>query len=726
MVVQDYLALVHSADTQALEAAWSNALGDPGEVTDYARTLAELADRGELGIALDLASRMMASLEEKNRAAEAFEIGVSIVGRQTNNESFSKQLFELVQRAFGDTEWLPIALEASGLSETNLVPAAFETFDKARRFTPGHVVYHRAGWGEGVVEELDVGAKQVHVRFASGSQKELPYQSAIESLRPLDRDDLRTMRLTRMEELVALAESSPALVIRMAVRMYRGSINSQQLKGELIGVLTPKRWPAWWKRAKVAAGNDPWLLIEGTATRPVFILRKTPLSLADEARKAFGHSRNLAEALGVCRDYLARGLDETATNLILELAQQRVEKDLHGNSESAAHLLDGILFLAEHGRSTSVPAAQELRELLLSPDGLAPESFDSLATQASREHAVRLLPEALGADWATQCAAVITRFPASVIEHVIALLQEKNEAAVLAQAWPVVAPYPRRHPTLTWMLAKLHGDGVFDDRPDAPDTIAVCRVMLHMCRVIATDPRTDAALNRVKVRIGTMLTGRKGILTRCVDEIGRDDLATFLGIAERGGSDFPQEITDAILRAVARRFPDITSKPERPFWEHEETIFVTREGLNRRKEEHRVLVDEKIPANAKSIGAAASLGDLSENSEWDAAMEEQRALTGRAEDMSRELRRAKLLDDEEIPEGVVAPGTKVKFTWLDDGTTVTYRILGPWDCVEDDIINYKASLGGAMLGYSPGDEVVFEGQTGPRSIRIDTVERLPL
>ncbi len=724
MVVQDYLALVHSADPEALEAAWNSALGAPGDVTHYARTLSELAERGETGTALDLGLRMIEALEAKGRAADAFELGLVLVGRQTNNESFSRRLFALVQRAFSETGWLPIALEASGLSETNLLPAAFETFDKARRFTPGHVVYHRAGWGEGVVEEIDIEARSVRIRFANGTTKELPLKSAIESLRPLERDDLRTMRLTRAEDLAQLAEDEPAVVIRMATRMYRGTISSQQLKSELVATVTEKRWAGWWKRAKVAASNDPWLQVDGSATRPVFSLRKVPLSLVDEAHKSLSHARNLSEVLDVCRDYLARGLDEKAQGMILDLAQARVERDLQSNGGNAAQLLDGILFLEEHGRKTSVPAAEELRELLVSPSGLAPEGFDRLSTQASREHAVRLLPEALGETWAEQCAAVITRIPMSVIEQVIALLQEKHQAGALAPTWDTVAPYPRRYPTLTWLLAKLHAEGAFEGREDAPDNITVCRVLIHMCRVIATDPRTDTSLERVKARIGTMLTSRKGPLTRCLESIGRDDLAAFLGIAERGGDEFPQEITDAILRTVARRFPDITAKPDKPFWEIDDTVYVTNAGLQRRKEEFRVLVDVKIPANAKQIGAAASLGDLSENSEWESAMEEQRNLTGRAQDMTRELKRVRLIEDQHIPEGIAAPGTRVAITWLDDGSQASYRLLGPWDCIEDDIVNYRAPLGQALMGNAIGDEVVFEGQNGPRSLRIDSVERI--
>ena len=52
----------------------------------------------------------------------------------------------------------------------------------------------------------------------------------------------------------------------------------------------------------------------------------------------------------------------------------------------------------------------------------------------------------------------------------------------------------------------------------------------------------------------------------------------------------------------------------------------------------RLITDVKIPENQDAIGRAASYGDLSENSEWEAAIEEQRNLTSRAKQMEEELR----------------------------------------------------------------------------------------
>ena len=200
-------------------------------------------------------------------------------------------------------------------------------------------------------------------------------------------------------------------------------------------------------------------------------------------------------------------------------------------------------------------------------------------------------------------------------------------------------------------------------------------------------------------------------------------MAQYVGIMQRGGEDFPQELVDTIDRAVADRFPDLHAKPEIPFWERDH-IFTTREGLRRIKEEYRVLVEEKIPANSKAIGAAAALGDLSENSEWESAMEEQRNLTGRAQDMDQQLRSARLIEEQDVPNDRVAPGTKVTLFEEASGKRTTYRLLGPWDIVDDQTVNYLAPIAQGLLGKQVGEVGEVPAPTGAIAVRIEAIERI--
>ncbi|MBK8977708.1 MAG: GreA/GreB family elongation factor [Planctomycetes bacterium] len=726
MTEHDYLTLVRSRDLDGLQDAWDRAVESPGDVAVYCQTLTELCDRNQHGTALDLGTRMVDTLEKRDRLDDALQLAITLIRKDAHNESFVRNTMQIVRKRCGSEPWFEVVSELSGLAAEKPTADAFALFERARRMTPGNVVNHRAGWGEGIVRELDPHGRTLRVEFADGAEREFPLAKAVDTLRPLAPDDIRAMRLLDPAGLDRIAQDDPSRLIRMAASVFRGSISSTQLKGEVCPSVVPqKSWNAWWKRAKTAASHDPWLEVTGTKQRPLFELRKQPLSLAEEAEKRLGHCHDIPEVIAVTREYLARGLHEHGEATFLDLAQARIDAAVAASSDTPAHLLDGIVFLEEHGRSTSVSAAEELRRLVVDHTGeFHPERIAQLATAESRAHAIQLLPDALGAGWEEQCLAKITSVPAEEAELVVERLQEAKVADRLAPTWAQVAPFPRKHPTVTYLLAKLYADGVFDGREDAPDLVGVARVVMHLARIIAKERKGEPALNRIRSRVTSLLVGRRSLLGRALESGARADVAAFLGIAERGGQEFPQEVTDAILRVVADRFPDLTKKPERPFWENDGVIYVTTAGFARHKEAHRVLVDEKIPLNAKAIHAAASYGDLSENAEWEAAMEEQRNLTGRAEEMSRELKRARLLEDQKIPEGMVAPGTRVRFTYVDTGETGALRILGPWDCIEEDIVNYRAPLAHALLGTRPGEESSIVVPEGERTIRVDHVERI--
>jgi transcription elongation factor GreA len=182
-----------------------------------------------------------------------------------------------------------------------------------------------------------------------------------------------------------------------------------------------------------------------------------------------------------------------------------------------------------------------------------------------------------------------------------------------------------------------------------------------------------------------------------------------------------------MVAKLRERAPALLEKPETPIWETD-VILTTRRGLARRQEEFRVLRDVKIPANSDAIGSAAALGDLSENSEWEAALEDQRTLTTRATEMEAELKQARLLEEIVIPEDVVAPGTKVGYVDLDVDELRTTTLLGPWDVGQDDdeVISYRAPLAKGLLGRKVGEHSEITVPGGLHRVRIESIEPVQL
>jgi transcription elongation factor GreA len=143
-----------------------------------------------------------------------------------------------------------------------------------------------------------------------------------------------------------------------------------------------------------------------------------------------------------------------------------------------------------------------------------------------------------------------------------------------------------------------------------------------------------------------------------------------------------------------------------PPWKEEGVIWSTKAGLERKKEEYGKLVNEKLPAVADAIGRAASFGDLSENAEYTAALEERERLTERANALKAELDQGTVLPEDAADGDEVTVGSTLRARNKATGEERQYTFLGPWDVrVEEGVYSYRAPLAFAFMGKTVGDEV---------------------
>lgn len=116
---------------------------------------------------------------------------------------------------------------------------------------------------------------------------------------------------------------------------------------------------------------------------------------------------------------------------------------------------------------------------------------------------------------------------------------------------------------------------------------------------------------------------------------------------------------------------------------------------------------------ADQIKEARSFGDLSENSEYDEAKNEQGKLFSRIAEVEAILENHVVIDEEVVSETAVALGRKVTVEDLEDGTRETYSIVGSQ---EADPMNGRISedspFGKALMGKEEGAEVTVEAPVG--------------
>lgn len=142
-------------------------------------------------------------------------------------------------------------------------------------------------------------------------------------------------------------------------------------------------------------------------------------------------------------------------------------------------------------------------------------------------------------------------------------------------------------------------------------------------------------------------------------------------------------------------------------------IFLTYEGLRKLEDELERLKGEKRREIAERIRQALAFGDISENSEYDEAKNEQAKNELRIVQLENMLKNAVVIDDDEIDTNSVRLGTRVKVYDMELNEEVDYYIVGSTeaDPLENRISN-DSPVGRALLGKKPGDVVTVQVPDG--------------
>ncbi len=149
-----------------------------------------------------------------------------------------------------------------------------------------------------------------------------------------------------------------------------------------------------------------------------------------------------------------------------------------------------------------------------------------------------------------------------------------------------------------------------------------------------------------------------------------------------------------------------------------ETI-LTYEGLKKLEEELEYLKTEKRREVAERIKVALGFGDLSENSEYDEAKNEQAQVEMRIIDLENKLRNVKVIDEDEIDTKTVQIGNTVQVLDMEYDEKVDYTIVGSTEVdLASNRISNESPIGKALLGRKKNEVVEVEAPAGVLSFKI--------
>ena len=148
-------------------------------------------------------------------------------------------------------------------------------------------------------------------------------------------------------------------------------------------------------------------------------------------------------------------------------------------------------------------------------------------------------------------------------------------------------------------------------------------------------------------------------------------------------------------------------------------VLLTDEGLKKLEEELEYLKTQKRKEVAEKIKHARGFGDLSENSEYDEAKDEQAKVERRIVEIEKMLKHARVIDNSDLALDVVSVGTKLKLYDFDFDEEVSYSVVGSTEADPDNgKISDESPIGRALIGKKTGDVIDVETPGGVIQLKI--------
>lgn len=156
----------------------------------------------------------------------------------------------------------------------------------------------------------------------------------------------------------------------------------------------------------------------------------------------------------------------------------------------------------------------------------------------------------------------------------------------------------------------------------------------------------------------------------------------------------------------------------------EKKVTLTTEGHQKLVDELAFLKGTKREEVKRNLAQARSFGDLSENSEYDEAKDEQAKTEARISEIEEMLKNVEIIDEANIRADIVNLGSTVKVLDCEFEEEVTYKIVGTNEANPLlGKISDQSPIGSAMLGKGVGDEITVNAPSGELKFKILSVER---
>ena len=553
----------------------------------------------------------------------------------------------------------------------------------------------------------------IHFKTKKGHTMQLQY--AAESLQAITAEHILAQKASNLAAVKARAKTDPVGLVRTILTSFDGKATQDQIAQSLVPeVFSESEFKKWWEPAKKALKKDGHFAVPAKKNEP-FEMRDAPVSHAEQYLEAFRNARQLKDQLAAI-DQILKNLGEfgdPAAQLspILTVAEEQARKNQRLNTAQALEFLLARDEIIEKSPGLSQSeGASTVGQFLRDEERRLPELIADLPA-AKHKRVLAEIPAAFGDQWTAKALQLIIRGSTRVVAEAARLLGEKGQLDALLNGLDrAVREHSITSEALIWLCKER--EGVFAGLMNP-------RLLSAVIGALERDQFDETKRDR---RLHDLLLNDKELLPDLIAAATHEELRDAMQKLMRTPV-FEELNKRSLLGRIIRLHPEMQALVSGDSDTKQETLVVSWESLEKRKNEFDELVNKKIPENIREISVAREHGDLRENFEFKAAKEMQRVLGRRRAETERDLSLARGTDFANSDTSTVSIGTIVTLKELPGGRLDVYTILGAWDGDPDKgIVSYQSALAQALIGHKPGEQVTIPTEHGERVAEIAKIE----
>jgi transcription elongation GreA/GreB family factor len=602
-------------------------------------------------------------------------------------------------------------------------PEDFQSFVASGRLTqnqvkkltsllPGTFCLHRS-WGFGKIVSFDLMLGQILIDFPQKAQHPMQLAYAADSLVNIPADHILAAKASNLSALKEKADENPAEVVRLFATSFGETALVERLESVLKGdVVSQDQWSKWLSAAKRACKKDGRISWPTRKNEPIRALEK-PETASDSLRAELVKVRTLPELLAIAEDLLKKVSKASDLKILVPEIVSALDEHIRVNGDKnpsivleAIWIRDDLLKLGEANNATPNKIQDLVKEV---------HDVQRLVSDLSSHRQRHILPiiKQSFPDWEQRIKALIHNSGGKLLTEIVDFLTSEGKENELEEIFRRSLSEHKAGPDLILWLCKNRDLPAYAKWLPPLINGRLLSIILHQLEAIAL----EAGVRR-KNPLSDFLLGDQTLIADLIRECDAEE-ARDLGKAVLLNPAIEELDKRSLMARLIKVSPSVQALLVSNQQAKSESLIVSWESLERRKNEYEEIINKKIPENSKEIALARSYGDLRENHEFKAAKEMQTVLMRQKAELEEMLARARGTDFYKPDVSCVSVGTRVVLKSTTDGKQETFTILGAWDSdPEKGIISYQTALASALLGKKVGEEADLPGDSGTRRIII--------